>query len=403
MPVPRPRFTRPSARVASDQQRRHDADTDRHSARRILWAESSLPRVRECGHQAISADGRIGLRCTGAGTQRTAGYAGLASCGSVWACPVCAAKIMMQRREDLAEGLGVATIQGMTVLMVTLTLRHRAGQPLAELWDAVSYAWGKVTSGAGWKGGKIRQDGTHAIGDLERYGIVGFVRAVEVTHGDNGWHPHVHAVLLLDGPISKDGADALGYSMWQRWDRAVRRCGFDSLLTTNDDGNYIGGLNVRIMTKDEQVVDNVLSKYLTKAVYSVASEASLGQISKEGRMGNRTPMQILRSVVELGDADDLDLWHEFETASKGRRAMTWSHGLRDRLGLNEERTDEEIAAEEIGSANDTVIVLPPDSWRRLRNARLELTLKHLTERDGPDKVRPWLASRDIPWLEPADL
>jgi hypothetical protein len=331
-----------------------------------------------------------------------AGYAGLATCGSVWACPVCSAKIMMQRREDLAQGLGVGVMRRWTVAMVTLTLRHREGQALDDLWDALSYAWGKVTSGAGWKGGKTRADGSHAIGDVERYGIRGFVRAVEVTHGDNGWHPHVHAVLLLDGPISQDGATALGLSMWQRWDRAVRRKGFDSQVIV-EDGELTGGLNVRVMSDDDDVVDNVIGKYLTKAIYSVSAEATLGQISKEGRAGNRTPMQILRSVVETGDCDDLDLWHEFEQASKGRRAMTWSKGLREDLGLVDEQTDEEIAAEEVGTVDDTVVVLPAESWRDLRDAHLEVQLRHLTEKCGPDIVRPWLTSHGITWLEVREL
>jgi hypothetical protein len=33
---------------------------------------------------------------------------------------------------------------------------------------------------------------------VRAYGIVGSIRALEVTHGGNGWHPHAHMVLFLD-------------------------------------------------------------------------------------------------------------------------------------------------------------------------------------------------------------
>lgn len=389
-------------RTPQDAQRREEAADHRHAARRVLWHESGLERVRACGHDSVMPDGRVALRCTaGEGGDRIAGWSGLATCGSVWACPVCSAKIMMQRREDLAQGLGVAKLKGMHAVMITLTLRHKAGQALKDLWDAVSYGWGKVTSGAAWKGGKIRQDGTRRQGDVQRYGVKGYIRAVEVTHGENGWHPHLHVIVLLDGPVSQEGAEALGLSMWGRWERAVRRRGFDSLVMRNDEGALEGGLNVTVMRG--KLVNNAIGDYLTKSIYALAAEATLGPISKEGRMGNRTPMQILRSVVETGDADDLDLWHEYERASFSRRAMTWSRGLREDLALDDERTDDEIAAEEIGSEEDTVLVLPAESWRTLRDSRLELKVLRLVEHHGIGCIRPWLRSQGIAWLERADL
>lgn len=46
-----------------------------------------------------------------------------------------------------------------------------------------------------------------------------------------------------------------------------------------------------------------------------------------------------------GAAADLALWHEYERATSGHQAITWSTGLRNLLAAPE-RTDEEIAAEE---------------------------------------------------------
>ena len=63
-----------------------------------------------------------------------------------------------------------------------------------------------------------------------------------------------------------------------------------------------------------------------------------------------------------GDSDDLIVWREYERATKGRQAITWSKGLRQLLAVTE-RTDEEIAAEEIGG--DDLAVIRSDDWRRI--------------------------------------
>ena len=45
-------------------------------------------------------------------------------------------------------------------------------------------------------------------------GCVGWVRTVEVTHGANGWHVHVHALLIWKNQVDQEqaavrrGADA---------------------------------------------------------------------------------------------------------------------------------------------------------------------------------------------------
>ena len=53
---------------------------------------------------------------------------------------------------------------------------------------------------------------------------------------------------------------------------------------------------------------------------------------------------MLAEAVE-GLTDEVDLWHEWERASQGRRQMVWSTGrrnLRQWAGLGMEWTDEEM-------------------------------------------------------------
>lgn len=138
----------------------------------------SLERVRKCG--AVPVSQRIALMAGHGG----AGYAGLATCGSVWACPVCAAKISAHRRDELARVVQVAVGLGFKVSMLTLTQRHHAGQDLAELWASLQSGWNAVTSGRRWQE------------FCRQLGVQGWVKAVEVTHGPHGWHVHVHVLIV---------------------------------------------------------------------------------------------------------------------------------------------------------------------------------------------------------------
>lgn len=70
----------------------------------------------------------------------------------MWACPVCAAKIAAERAEDLGSALGWPVDQGHSVGFLTLTLRHRSDQRLADLWDALSAAWTSIVQGEAWSG-----------------------------------------------------------------------------------------------------------------------------------------------------------------------------------------------------------------------------------------------------------
>lgn len=334
---------------------RTDRRAERYAARRVLWRESSLKRVRSCGHHAV-AEGGVAVKAQGSGATRSAGFAGLASCGSVWACPWCSAKVSAHRQAELRTALHTwQSDPGRSVVMVTLTMRHRDGQALRHLWDANAYAWGKVTSGRGW------QTDQHSLA------IAGWVRVVEVTHGQNGWHVHVHALMFLDDGDQQDWeVDFVGQQMFTRWRAALVRKGFAAPLANS------GGLDVKRIGGDAAP----LADYFTKTVYSAddsadraALEVARGDL-KSGRSGNRSPFQILRDVVAIGDADDLDTWHEWEAGSRGRRQMTWSRGFRDQVLAEPERTDEDIADEDHGG--DVLVVLDGPTWSLWRDHGVQL-------------------------------
>ena len=61
--------------------------------------------------------------------------------------------------------------------------------------------------------------------------------------------------------------------------------------------------------------------------------------SEEGR----TAFQMIADC-EIGDYSGVPLFQEHCRVMKGRKQLVWSRGLREELGLNEEQTDEALAA-----------------------------------------------------------
>lgn len=354
------------------EQKRVNQREKRYRVRNEVRRVTTLDRLKKCGHTPIDKGGVV-VRATQTSSGVRAGYSGLSTCGSVWSCPVCSAKISAQRAEDVKQVLKTAQRRGYSVAMVTLTVRHHKGHTLKEVWDAVSTGWKSVTTGSGW------------LADQLRFKIKGWVKAVEVTHGKNGWHVHVHTLLIFKGGELE--ANLLGARIFKRWQKGLSKKGFTAEVDH--------GLDVGFAKGGDSA--GKLSTYLAKTGDMLAQEAALGQF-KEARNGNRTPFQIALSFFDTGDMADLALWHEWEKFSHGRRQMGWSKGLREWAQLEEvEKSDDEIASEEIGSSDDDLVLLPGDSWRMVRGRNLEARVLEMAEKLG-QSLTVWLDLEGIAWL-----
>ncbi|WP_433506759.1 protein rep [Pseudonocardia halophobica] len=314
------------------------------------------------------------LRVSATTGGRRAGVAGLQSCGSVWACPVCARRIAARRSADLQVVLDAVAEQGGGAALLTLTMRHHRGHDLKVLWDALSAAWGAVTSGRGW------------TADRERFGVLGWVRTVEATHGPNGWHLHVHALIMFDTPVSVELAGELAGRMFGRWARALGRRDLDAVADR-------GGLDVQVVRMAGESV-RATADYLSKITLEVTSPST-----KVSRDGNRSPFAILRDALADGLADDVELWWSWEQASHGRRQLTWSRDLRAWAGLHREATDEEIVSEDLHG--DDVLALEPQSWPLVRAEVADLL--DALETGGVPAAARWLDSRGARWHRPGGV
>ena len=117
----------------------------RWAARAMLWQASSLKAVRCCGrmlhNDAVGDpdDGQsVQIIRREVGGRMVASFQGLMTCGSVWSCPRCSAVIAHTRAQEIAAAVRECYRQGGKVYLLTLTMRHTAGDRLTDLWDALT-------------------------------------------------------------------------------------------------------------------------------------------------------------------------------------------------------------------------------------------------------------------------
>jgi hypothetical protein len=321
----------------------------RYARREVLRELSGLGRVRGCGRDAAGHEVVLVRRGDRARWQ------GVTTCGSVWACPVCSARILAARGEELTQALDAWHEQGGRVVLVTLTMRHGRTDGLAECWDALSDAWAAATG---------RSSGPRRA--MDAAGCAGWARRVEAMWGSrHGWHLHVHALVFVNG-ITNTGAQALGEAMYGAWEARLQRVGLTPIRDS-------GGLSVKLLDLDQARED--VAAYVSKGTYTGSERAALELVGtgKLGRNGNVTPWGILDAAA-AGDAQAAALWGEWEDASHGRRALTWSRDLRAKLGLGEDLDDDQVAELDDASteADEPVAVWLGGDWPQLRDVAVDL-------------------------------
>ncbi len=301
------------------------------------------------------APGLMGVELKHAESGR-AYFAGLMSCGSVWTCAVCAEKIARKRQAEVLTVLERHMAAGGVGAFLTLTVPHDRGAPLRELRRVVARAWRGIQQGEPWRRAKAR------------FGIVGHIRALESTHGGNGWHPHAHVLVLLERPVSDAELSALHAHIFARWARAVVAAG---LRAPEAHANRL----------------TPIYSHADAAGYLAKIHAVLELTRADGKAGKRagrSPFEILASAG-AGHAGDVALWREWCDGIKGARQLTWSEGLRDRYQLGAEASDEDAAAADVGG--ETAVIFSRPAWKHIcRVPMLRADVLRAAERGGAADV-----------------
>ena len=303
---------------------------------------------------------------------------GLRTCGSVWACPVCATVAADERSEALARVVARRWHDGWRVAHAVLTVRHTASHSLEDVFGGLSRAWRHLVSHRRIK--KLLKG-------------VDWHRGIEITWGRNGWHPHVHVLLLF--PPGRDPY-ALEGPLWEAWRDAVQYVGW----LPSSRGGYV----YQVPQSEADVVE--VARYQEK--WGVAREASGGP--QKGGKGGLSPWQILEAAARgvkltyepFGDevSPPLDnpgvlrpqrparispdiaesLWIEYVEVTKGRKRTAASKALSQELREELEKLQEE---EELPEPKVVVQLRTKIYVWLLRTGRLAYWL-HWVELLGPE-------------------
>lgn len=248
--------------------------------------------------------------------RKKAHWANVQRCAALWICPVCAKQISEKRREELKKGLDTwKTRHNGSALLLTLTFSHSQSQPLKVLLLGLRAAM------------KRFYETTRVQAIFKSLGLKQKIKGLEVTYGQNGWHPHHHILLLTEYQI----LDFKKYrnELAELWIKACIKSGLNAPSMTH-------GLDLRDGSKAE--------KYVQK--WGLEHELTKGHI-KKGRNESLTPFDLLQLSFddqEVFGKKPSKLWQEFGIAIKGARQLEWGRGLKKLLEI-EDKTDQELAEE----------------------------------------------------------
>jgi hypothetical protein len=283
-------------------------------------------------------------------------FSGLQTCGSVWHCPVCAPKIAEARRAEATIATEAWVAEGGEVQLLTLTCPHKREMSCAEVETRFAAARSRFKNSHSFK--KI----------MKQYGRVGAIRALEVTYGVNGWHPHTHELVFVQPGLEADAAaiDELRAA----WVDALLKSGLGDRSKLND--MLLHAFDLR----GGRYAAEYIAKYGRDSDWSLAHEATAGY-KKMGMARlfdeqiHATPFQLLL-WADNGDHAAEALFLEYGKHFHGKRALIWTKHLKTRFKIKE-KLDEELAAEPLPE-EQLVGYISSDQWKIVlsREARAEL-------------------------------
>jgi len=325
----------------------------RRELSRVIRTFTTKRSLRLCGSAMATCDARLDMEthwCPPHDIRVDMGqnglcFRGLFRCKSRHGCFHCARGAAAKSQHEMQEVCRAflrAHPMG-AVGFLTATLPHRATTPLETSLDAVLCAWRAVRQG-------------RLAARLKSLGVAGYIRALDITYGgENGWHPHIHALILFERSPTDDELEECERAMFERWTAFIQRRGFPPVSAR------------RFQLERSRSLRNV-SRYCARAAGTstwsqVVRELNVG--TKQGHKGLSPAALYTRAA--WGEGWALDCVHEFETVAHRRKFITWSRYAQKLRAKVPERADGDVWAFEDDSEVVPVFYLPIWLYRRLRD------------------------------------
>lgn len=292
---------------------------------------------------------------------RKAHYRNLRTCSCVWVCPLCASRISEERRIEIGKVIKHYEKNGYHTSLCLFTMPHNAGDAFNVTVTELMSCYAAMTSGRGWQGIK------------DAYSIHGWCRALEFTHGANGWHPHLHVLLWT---LESDTGELMR-EMSNRW--------IQILDTIGRSGKVGVAFNLLDATAD---VEKYVAKFGYCPEWRVEHEVGKAVV-KKAKPGHRNPGQLLYDSAH-GDKRAGGLWRQYAENTKGRRQLEWSRNPSPKtLAGVTELSDEEIMAKHDESAT-LLATLNATQWHNVLRVGGVGTLLELAAGDNLWEFANWI-------------
>jgi hypothetical protein len=302
-------------------------------------------------------------------------YTGVMKCGSVWSCPVCSTKIQLARAIEIKKAIDWAYEQDKKCAMVTFTFPHYDFHTCSELLEKQARALRLFRCSGSWQRHKTT------------IGYVGMIRTLEITKGENGFHPHTHELWIIDKNLQVIASEACKVS-------TVARLGCPCLTCYVKARWFECCLKVGLIPKDKieaallrgaDIKDRVsTSDYLQKTWGGEQEMAYSGR-----KKGGKHPFQLLEDYAAGNEKAGADFL-EYSIATRDRRARQcfWSKGLKDKVGVKE-KEDKEIVEEEEENQENLLHTFTYHEWEIVQKNSAQLELIEIGEKIGRTGIEDW--------------
>lgn len=355
-------FLQTGAVLSLDDHRRRSESRDRWANQRAAGGLLQAERVAQCQRSLT----RLGVTVERIADSGRTEFNGVLTCDSRWHCPICAAKITEGDRVELQQAMVCWKQRGGAHYLLTFTFPHSLALQLTEGVDKMQDAQRRLKGTRAYK----------AI--MDAAGAVGAVKALEVTYGANGWHPHVHMIVFANA-----GAEAVLEGVRDLWAAAVEKVG---LGRVNEHGFDLrgGDFAADYVAKFGKEPSDT-TRAAAGAWWTAAHELTKGHTKQTQRLKGATPFTLLRWYRE-GDSQAGALFVEYAHAFKGRAQLYWSPGLRKKIDLLELQQPEKPAPVRVKVAH-----LSRDDWHAVLTHNARWDVLHIAERQGGDAVAAFVA------------
>jgi hypothetical protein len=194
----------------------------------------------------------------------------------------------------------------------------------------------------------------------------------EITYGPrNGFHPHLHILGFFGADFD---APAFERELARLWLANLQRQGvqIDDLVAV-----LLRGVRV-------QLGFTTGAEYVSKLgrTWGLAEEVAKAN-RKKGRGEHYSPADLLRHVRDDTLPGAAGVFQEYAAAIEGVHLLQWSRGMREKLGLSAETTDQDIAAGD-DQADAVLALLTLHEWRAVRFGGVAAVLRvlHLADDDA---------------------